>query len=42
MAPHNPAMSKPVPLFEASRTKALEDATAKAKSLAEQLTSGAT
>ncbi|GGX93731.1 FMN-dependent NADH-azoreductase [Streptomyces minutiscleroticus] len=37
MAPHNPAMSELVPLFEASRTKALEEAAAKAKALAERL-----
>ncbi|WP_327430126.1 MULTISPECIES: FMN-dependent NADH-azoreductase [unclassified Streptomyces] len=37
MAPHNPAMSELIPLFEASRTKALDDAAAKAKELAERL-----
>ncbi|AVH57626.1 MULTISPECIES: FMN-dependent NADH-azoreductase [Streptomyces] len=36
MAPHNPAMSELVPLFEASRTKALDDAAVKAKELAER------
>ncbi|MER6435196.1 MULTISPECIES: FMN-dependent NADH-azoreductase [unclassified Streptomyces] len=37
MAPHNPAMSELVPLFEASRTKALDSAAIKAKELAERL-----
>ncbi|WP_200302933.1 FMN-dependent NADH-azoreductase [Streptomyces adelaidensis] len=37
MAPHNPAMSELIPLAEASRTKALDDAAHKAKSLAERL-----
>ncbi len=37
MAPHNPAMSELVPLYEASRDKALQDATTKAKALAERL-----
>lgn len=37
MAPHNPAMSELIPLFEASRTKALDDAATKAKELAERL-----
>ncbi|MDX3638690.1 FMN-dependent NADH-azoreductase [Streptomyces sp. MB09-02B] len=37
MAPHNPAMSELVPLSEASRAKALDDAVAKAKSLAARL-----
>jgi FMN-dependent NADH-azoreductase len=37
MAPQNPAMSDLVPLFEASRTKALDEATTKAKELAERL-----
>ncbi|MHA5054963.1 FMN-dependent NADH-azoreductase [Streptomyces sp. SD15] len=36
-APRNPAMSELVPLYEASRERALEDATAKAKELAERL-----
>ncbi|MFF2997794.1 FMN-dependent NADH-azoreductase [Streptomyces sp. NPDC057950] len=36
MAPHNPAMSELVPLFEASRTKALDDAAIKAKELADR------
>ncbi|MFI6336083.1 FMN-dependent NADH-azoreductase [Streptomyces sp. NPDC050535] len=36
-APHNPAMSELIPLFEASRTKALDDAATKAKELAERL-----
>ncbi|MFF8533968.1 FMN-dependent NADH-azoreductase [Streptomyces sp. SAS_267] len=34
MAPHNPAMSDLVPLFEASRTKALDEAAARAKKVA--------
>ena len=37
MAPRNPAMSDLVPLYEASRERAFEDATAKAKELAERL-----
>jgi len=37
MAPHNPAMSELVPLFEASHTRALDDAATKAKELAERL-----
>ncbi|MER5469451.1 NAD(P)H-dependent oxidoreductase [Streptomyces sp. NPDC002935] len=37
MAPHNPAMTELVPLFEASRSKALDDAAAKAKQVAERL-----
>ncbi|MEV0370301.1 NAD(P)H-dependent oxidoreductase [Streptomyces sp. NPDC050636] len=37
MAPANPAMSELIPKFEASRDKAHEDATAKAKALAERL-----
>ncbi|MET9295033.1 NAD(P)H-dependent oxidoreductase [Streptomyces sp. NPDC003077] len=37
MAPHNPAMAELVPLFEASRTRAFEEAEAKAKELAERL-----
>ncbi|MFF2163181.1 FMN-dependent NADH-azoreductase [Streptomyces sp. NPDC058175] len=37
MAPRNPAMSALVPLYEASRRRAFEDATAKAKELAERL-----
>ena len=34
MAPHNPAMSDLVPLFEASRSKALDEAAARAKEVA--------
>ncbi|MFJ7968888.1 FMN-dependent NADH-azoreductase [Streptomyces sp. NPDC096324] len=34
MAPHNPAMADLVPLFEASRSKALDDAAARAKRVA--------
>ena len=37
MAPHNPAMSDLVPLYEASRERALDDAATKAKELAERL-----
>jgi FMN-dependent NADH-azoreductase len=37
MAPHNPAMAQLVPLFEASRERALADAAAKAKQLVERL-----
>ncbi|MEK0098841.1 NAD(P)H-dependent oxidoreductase [Streptomyces sp. A475] len=37
MAPTNPAMSELVPLYEASRKRAFEDATLKAKELAERL-----
>jgi FMN-dependent NADH-azoreductase len=37
MAPHNPAMSELIPLAEASRTKAFDDAATKAKSLAARL-----
>ncbi|MEU0782141.1 NAD(P)H-dependent oxidoreductase [Streptomyces sp. NPDC006173] len=37
MAPSNPAMSELVPLFEASRDKALQDAAAKAKDVAQRL-----
>ncbi|EMF52652.1 dehydrogenase flavoprotein [Streptomyces bottropensis ATCC 25435] len=37
MAAHNPAMSELVPLAEASRAKAFEDAAAKAKTLAARL-----
>jgi FMN-dependent NADH-azoreductase len=37
MAPRNPAMSELVPLYEASRKRAFEDATTKAKELAERL-----
>ncbi|AOP44877.1 FMN-dependent NADH-azoreductase [Streptomyces lydicus] len=37
MAPSNPAMAELVPLYETSRDKALQDATAKAKALAEHL-----
>ncbi|QFZ75300.1 FMN-dependent NADH-azoreductase [Streptomyces fagopyri] len=36
MAPHNPAMSELVPLFEASRTKALDAAAIRAKELADR------
>ncbi|GAA2286735.1 FMN-dependent NADH-azoreductase [Streptomyces ruber] len=36
MAPHNPAMAELVPLFEASRDRALEEAATKAKQLAER------
>ncbi|MGW3107481.1 FMN-dependent NADH-azoreductase [Streptomyces sp. NPDC001100] len=37
MAPQNPAMADLVPLYEASRERALDDAAAKAKELAERL-----
>ncbi|MFI0785537.1 FMN-dependent NADH-azoreductase [Streptomyces lydicus] len=37
MAPSNPAMAELVPLYETSRDKALQDAAAKAKALAERL-----
>ncbi|MFD8221216.1 FMN-dependent NADH-azoreductase [Streptomyces sp. NPDC059697] len=37
MAPRSPAMSELVPLYEASRERAFEDAAAKAKQLAERL-----
>ncbi|MGP4086719.1 FMN-dependent NADH-azoreductase [Streptomyces sp. KR55] len=37
MAPHSPAMAELVPLFEASRERALQDAATKAKTLAERL-----
>ncbi|MDX2912746.1 MULTISPECIES: FMN-dependent NADH-azoreductase [Streptomyces] len=37
MAPHNPAMSELIPLAEASRAKAFDDAVVKAKNLAERL-----
>ncbi|WP_409474225.1 FMN-dependent NADH-azoreductase [Streptomyces sp. HC307] len=37
LAPRNPAMSELVPLYEASRERALEDAATKAKELAERL-----
>ncbi|MFD8651421.1 FMN-dependent NADH-azoreductase [Streptomyces mirabilis] len=37
MAPRRPAMSELVPLYEASRKRAFEDATAKARQLAERL-----
>ncbi|MCL8009842.1 FMN-dependent NADH-azoreductase [Streptomyces sp. AS02] len=37
MAPRNPAMSELVPLYEASRRRAFEDAAAKAKELARRL-----
>ncbi|GHH07816.1 FMN-dependent NADH-azoreductase [Streptomyces lanatus] len=36
MAPRNPAMSDLIPLYEASRKRALEDATTKAKQLAQR------
>jgi FMN-dependent NADH-azoreductase len=38
MAPRNPAMSELLPLYEASRERALQDAAAKAKELAKRLT----
>ncbi|MCX4462361.1 NAD(P)H-dependent oxidoreductase (plasmid) [Streptomyces sp. NBC_01340] len=37
MAPRNPAMSELVPLYEASRERAFQDASAKAKQLAKRL-----
>ncbi|WP_217573911.1 NAD(P)H-dependent oxidoreductase [Streptomyces sp. GbtcB7] len=37
MAPRRPAMSELVPLYEASRKRAFEDTTAKARQLAEHL-----
>ncbi|MBI0297413.1 NAD(P)H-dependent oxidoreductase [Streptomyces sp. PRKS01-29] len=37
MAPRNPAMSELIPLYEASRERAFEDAIKKAKELAERL-----
>jgi FMN-dependent NADH-azoreductase len=37
MAPRNPAMSELLPLYEASRKRAFEDATTKAKAFAERL-----
>ncbi|MFJ5262564.1 FMN-dependent NADH-azoreductase [Streptomyces sp. NPDC088387] len=37
MAPRNPAMSALIPLYEASRSRAFEDAAAKARELAERL-----
>jgi FMN-dependent NADH-azoreductase len=37
MAPQNPAMSELVPLFEASRERALQDAVTKARALTERL-----
>ncbi|MEU9284422.1 NAD(P)H-dependent oxidoreductase [Streptomyces sp. NPDC048275] len=37
MAPHNPAMAELVPLFEASRAKAHDEAATKAKEFAERL-----
>ncbi|MFE4697857.1 FMN-dependent NADH-azoreductase [Streptomyces sp. NPDC056738] len=37
MAPHNPAMADLVPLFEASRSKALDEAAARAKKVAAHL-----
>jgi len=36
MAPHNPALAEFIPLFETSRERALQDAEAKAKTLAER------
>ncbi|MEU0440999.1 NAD(P)H-dependent oxidoreductase [Streptomyces sp. NPDC006186] len=36
MAPHNPAMAELIPLYEASRTRALDEAAAKAKQLTER------
>ncbi|GHB73089.1 hypothetical protein GCM10010377_74490 [Streptomyces viridiviolaceus] len=36
MAPHNPATAELVPLFEASRDRALEEATAIAKQVAQR------
>ncbi|GAA2427397.1 FMN-dependent NADH-azoreductase [Streptomyces glaucus] len=36
MAPHNPEMAQLIPLFEASRERALQDAAAKAKELAQR------
>jgi FMN-dependent NADH-azoreductase len=36
MAPHNPEMAQLVPLFEASRERALEDAAARAEKLAQR------
>ncbi|MEW2161693.1 NAD(P)H-dependent oxidoreductase [Streptomyces sp. NPDC007084] len=37
MAPHNPGMTELVPLFEASRDKALQDAATKAKDIAQRI-----
>lgn len=37
MAPRNPAMSELVPLYEASRDRAFEEAITKVKELAERL-----
>lgn len=37
MAPHNPAMSDLVPLFEASRSKALDEAAARAKKVSARI-----
>jgi FMN-dependent NADH-azoreductase len=37
MAPHNPAMAELIPLYEASRDRALEDAAARARRLAERV-----
>lgn len=37
MAPHNPAMAQLIPLFEASRDRAFQEAAFKAKQLAERL-----
>ncbi|MET7453778.1 NAD(P)H-dependent oxidoreductase [Streptomyces sp. NPDC005574] len=38
MAPHVPALADLIPLFESSRDRALQDATTKAKSLAQRFT----
>ncbi|MGW6404822.1 FMN-dependent NADH-azoreductase, partial [Streptomyces sp. NPDC055134] len=38
MAPRNPAMSELIPLYQASRQRAYEDATTKAQELTERLT----
>jgi FMN-dependent NADH-azoreductase len=37
MAPHNPAMAELVPLYEASRDRTLQEATARAKAVAERV-----
>lgn len=37
LAPQNPAMAELVPLYEASRDRALQDAAGKAKELADRL-----
>lgn len=42
LAPVNPALSELIPLFESSRTKALEEADEKARALAARLTEAAT